>query len=69
MARELETKRTYYVSTFFSGETILGDAYETYEEAKAHTTSVFPDVDWEEVNKYGFVVASSYGKGISGFAV
>ena len=51
----------YYTSTMFSGEIILDKEYATYEEAKENTNNAFPDVEWIKYNKYGFVVASSYG--------
>lgn len=61
MENYTKTIKKYYPATMFSGEIILSDAYDTYEEAKEHTTPVFPDVEWVEYNEYGFVVANSYG--------
>lgn len=57
----MNTYKKYFPSTIFSGEIILSDkSYNTYEEAKENTNAIYPDVDWEEYNKHGCFVQSSY---------
>ena len=56
--------KKYFTSTMFSGEIIVNTSkgYDTYEEAKANTDKVFPDVDWEEYNEDGRFITSSCQK-------
>lgn len=62
----MRTKKLYYTSTMFSGETILSDdSYETKEEAKRNTNTEFTDVDWIEYEVFddgslGMIVDKSY---------
>lgn len=57
----MKTYKKYYTTTMFSGEICFsGESYDTYEEAKAHTTKVYPDVDWIECDKHGFIIDTSY---------
>lgn len=54
--------KKYFRSTIWCGEIILdcSQKYDTYEEAKANTNAVYPDIDWEEYNEDGFFVGCSY---------
>lgn len=59
----MKTYRKYFPSTMFSGEVILSDvSYDTFEEAKANTNTVYDSVDWEEYNEKGRFLRSSYKK-------
>lgn len=59
----MKTSKKYFPSTIFSGEIIISDkSYDTYEEAKANTNDVYPDVDWEEYDENGRFVRASYTK-------
>ena len=57
----MKTYKKYFTSTIFSGEVVLsGKSYSSYEEAKANTDRVFPDVDWEEYDEKGNFLRASY---------
>lgn len=60
----MKTYKKYFPSTMFSGEIFLSDkSYDTYEEAKAATNVVFPDVDCEEHDERShLLVGTSYGR-------
>ena len=62
--KDMKTYKKYFPSAMFSGEIILSDkSYDTYEEAKANTDFVFPDVDWEEYDENNhLLVRTSYGR-------
>ncbi len=57
----MNTYKKYFPSTMFSGEVILSNkSYDTFEEAKENTNSIYDNVDWEEYNEKGQFIRSSY---------
>lgn len=57
----MKTFTKYYPSALFCGEVILATVgYDSREEAMLHTSDVYPDVDWETYDEFGFLLDKSY---------